>query len=63
MVHRYVPVVATVSAKGLMHLPNSVRTGLGLKEGGRIVFFVDSKSRRAILVPEIDAFQFPVEDP
>jgi AbrB family looped-hinge helix DNA binding protein len=58
---KLVPVMASVSEKGLMHLPNAVRTGLGLKSGEKLVFFVDEDRRRAVLVPESEGFQFPVE--
>jgi AbrB family looped-hinge helix DNA binding protein len=56
---RIVPVVATVSEKGLMHLPNAVRSGLGLKEGEKVVFFVDEVKHRAVVVPASEGFQFP----
>jgi AbrB family looped-hinge helix DNA binding protein len=56
---RLVPVVATVSEKGLMHLPNAVRSGLGLKEGEKVVFFVDEAKHRAVVVTESDGFLFP----
>ncbi|MCI4357722.1 MAG: AbrB/MazE/SpoVT family DNA-binding domain-containing protein [Thermoplasmata archaeon] len=56
---KLVPAVAAVSQKGLMHLPNAVREGLGLKEGEQVVFFIDSEKHRAVLVPASEGFQFP----
>jgi AbrB family looped-hinge helix DNA binding protein len=58
---KLVPVVATVSAKGLMHLPKVVREGLGLKEDEKVVFFVNEDRRLAFMVPESDAFSPPVK--
>ena len=58
---KFVPVVAAVSSKGLMHLPNAVRAGLGLKEGEKVVFFIDEDRRRAFVVPESEGFHFPSE--
>jgi AbrB family looped-hinge helix DNA binding protein len=58
---KLVPVVATVSAKGLMHLPKVVREGLGLKEDEKVVFFVNEDRRLAFMVPESDAFSPPAE--
>ena len=58
---KLVPVVAAVSDKGLMHLPSAVREGLGLKQGEKVVFFVDEDKRRAYVVSESEGFLFPVE--
>ncbi|MFI5418227.1 MAG: AbrB/MazE/SpoVT family DNA-binding domain-containing protein [Candidatus Lutacidiplasmatales archaeon] len=56
-----VPVTASVSPKGIMHLPKAVREGLGLKEGEELVFFIDEGNRRAWVYPASEGFRFPVE--
>lgn len=56
---KLVPVVAAVSSKGIMHLPKAVQDGLHLREGEKIVFFVDEGRRRAFVVSETEGFQFP----
>jgi AbrB family looped-hinge helix DNA binding protein len=56
-----VPVVAAVSANGLMHLPKAVREGLGLKESEKVVFFINQDRRLAFLVPASDGFNPPPE--
>lgn len=58
---RLVPVVAAVSSNGLMHLPKAVREGIGLREGEKVVFFVDEKGHSAKIVPESEGFRFPDE--
>jgi bifunctional DNA-binding transcriptional regulator/antitoxin component of YhaV-PrlF toxin-antitoxin module len=58
---KLVPVVAAVSAKGLMHLPKAVRDGQGLKEDEKVVFFINEDRRLAYIVPESDAFRPPRE--
>jgi AbrB family looped-hinge helix DNA binding protein len=61
VVTKLVPVVATVSANGLMHVPRAVREGLGLEPGEKVVFFIDEQKRRAVVVPESEGFLFPAE--
>ena len=42
-----------------MHLPNAVREGLALKDGEKVVFFIDGGKHRAFVVPESEGFAFP----
>lgn len=42
-----------------MHLPKAVQEGLGLKDGEKIVFFVDEERGQATVVSESKGFQFP----
>ncbi|MCI4327506.1 MAG: hypothetical protein L3K16_07750 [Thermoplasmata archaeon] len=58
---KLVPVVAAVSAKGLMHLPKVIRDGLGLKKDEKVVFFISEDRRLAYVIPESDAFRPPPE--
>jgi bifunctional DNA-binding transcriptional regulator/antitoxin component of YhaV-PrlF toxin-antitoxin module len=44
--------VASVSDSGFMALPIRVREALGMKGGGREVFFVDPGTKRALAIHE-----------
>ena len=54
--------VASVSASGVMALPKRVRNALGMKGGGRVVFFADTEHHRAVVMPEA-AFQALAQSP
>ena len=44
--------VASVSPSGVMALPKRVREALGMKGGGRVVFFVNPATQRAVVIHE-----------
>jgi bifunctional DNA-binding transcriptional regulator/antitoxin component of YhaV-PrlF toxin-antitoxin module len=44
--------VASVSDSGVMALPKRVREAIGMRGAGRVVFFVNAKAGRAVMVPE-----------
>jgi len=56
---RIEPVLATVSANGLMHVPKTVQEGLGIERGEQVVIFVNRADRRATMVPAREAFAIP----
>lgn len=44
--------VASVAESGTMSLPKRIREALGMRDGGRVVFFANPKTRTATVVFE-----------